>query len=139
MPSALAMVVAPGPLRFHLAHPGRVYRGRAAPIDPSGVSLGNAFELALATQVRFEFSEHAEHIEKALARGRAGIDRFSVALNEAPRALTVRTISCKSPMLRARRSMRVTVSTSPARRKSSIVRNSSLPSVVLPSSFSARG
>jgi hypothetical protein len=30
---------------------------------------------------------------------------YSVALSAAPRAFTVRTMSCRSPMLRARRSM----------------------------------
>jgi hypothetical protein len=37
----------------------------------SRLRLGDAFELALARQVRFELGEHAEHIEEALARGRA--------------------------------------------------------------------
>jgi hypothetical protein len=46
----------------------------------------------------------------------------SVAFNEAPRARTARTMSCRSPMLRARRAIRVTVSKSPSRRKSSTVR-----------------
>jgi hypothetical protein len=39
----------------------------------------------------------------------------SVALNDPPRAFTVRTMSRGSPMLRAKRSMRVTISTSPGR------------------------
>ena len=47
-------------------------------------------------------------------------------------------MSCKSPMLRARRSIRVTISTSPSRRKSSTVRSSSRPSVVVPDRFSDR-
>jgi hypothetical protein len=33
-------------------------------------------ELAVAAQVRLEFSEHAEHVEEALARRRAGVDRL---------------------------------------------------------------
>ena len=41
-------------------------------------------------------------------------------------------------MLRARRSRRVTIKTSPDRRKSSTVRNSSRPAVVVPLRFSER-
>jgi hypothetical protein len=41
-------------------------------------------------------------------------------------------------MLRASRSIRVTMSTSPLRMKSSTVRNSSRPAVVVPLRFSAR-
>src|SRR6266446_9777002 len=41
-------------------------------------------------------------------------------------------------MLRARRSIRVTINTSPLRRKSRTVRNSSRPCVVVPDRFSAR-
>jgi hypothetical protein len=51
----------------------------------------------------------------------------------------VRTISCRSPMLRASRSMRVTISTSPFRRKSRTVRNSARFAVLVPDLFSDRG
>ena len=63
---------------------------------------------------------------------------FTFQLRDAPRAFTLRTMSCRSPMLRARRSMRVTISTSPLRRNSSTVRNSSRPDVMVPDRFSAR-
>jgi hypothetical protein len=49
------------------------------------------------------------------------------AFRLAPRARTVRTMSCRSPMLRARRSILVTVNTSPGWRKSSTVRSASSP------------
>jgi hypothetical protein len=62
----------------------------------------------------------------------------SVALSEAPFAFTVRTMSSRSPMERARRSIRVTTSLSPLWRKSSTMRNSSRPAVVVPLRFSAR-
>ena len=35
-------------------------------IDACGLCLGDAFELVLAMQVRFELGEHAEHVEEAL-------------------------------------------------------------------------
>lgn len=132
MPSALAISVAPRTLRFHLGHHSRVYRRALSLIDPSGLGLGDTFEQALAPQVRFELSEHAEHVQEALAGGRAGIDRLSVARNEAP--APSRSARCPG----ARRSIRVTISTSPCRRKSSTVRNSSRPTVVVPLRFSAR-
>ena len=44
-------------------------------------------------------------------------------------SLTEQTMSCRSPMLRANLSMRVTIRMSPLRRKSKIVRNSSCPAV----------
>jgi hypothetical protein len=47
-------------------------------------------------------------------------------------------MSCRSPILRAKRSMRVTISTSPWRMKSNTVRSSSRPAVVVPLRFSAR-
>jgi hypothetical protein len=47
-------------------------------------------------------------------------------------------MSCRSPMLRARRSILVTMSTSPGCRNSRTVRSASRPSVVVPLRFSAR-
>jgi hypothetical protein len=61
------------PLRPQFAHLGRPYGRLPAPIDASGLGLGDAFKLTLATQVRFELGEYAEHVEEALAGGRAGI------------------------------------------------------------------
>jgi hypothetical protein len=114
-------------------HPRRLYRGRAALVDAGGLGLGDPFELALAPEVRLELSEHAEHVEEAFAGGRAGVDRLLGCLKRG-----LRTMSCRSPMLRARRSIRVPMRTSPACRNSSTVRSASRPSVVVPLRFSAR-
>jgi hypothetical protein len=43
---------------------------------PSGLGLGDAFQLTLAAQIRLEFGEHAQHVQKALAGSRTGIDRL---------------------------------------------------------------
>jgi hypothetical protein len=66
----------PEPLRLHCAHLGGVYRSRAALVDASGLGLGDPLKLALAAQVRLEFREHAQHVQKALAGGGAGVDRL---------------------------------------------------------------
>src|SRR5262249_31094459 len=63
-------------MRFHLPHPGGVYRGPPALVDASRLGLGDAFELALATEVGFEFGEDTEHIEEALPDGRTRVDRL---------------------------------------------------------------
>lgn len=62
--------------RLQCAHLGHVYRSRAALVDTFGLSLGDAFELALATEVCFELGEHAKHAHEAFAGGRARIDRL---------------------------------------------------------------
>jgi len=54
-------------------------------------------------RVRLELREGAEHVEEALAAAVAVSIGCSVAFNDAPRAFTVRTMSCRSAMLRARR------------------------------------
>jgi hypothetical protein len=46
----------------------------STPVDPCCLRLGDAFQLALATEVGFELGEHTEHVEKALTCRRAGID-----------------------------------------------------------------
>jgi hypothetical protein len=66
------------------AHPGCVYRGWAALVDSSSLGLCNALKLALPAQVRLEFSEHPRHVEEALA---------------CRRAVKVRTVSCRSPLV----------------------------------------
>jgi hypothetical protein len=63
----------------------------------------------------------------------------SISVATAWPARFVRTISCRSPMLRASRSMRVTIGTSPFRRKSRTVRNSARFAVLVPDLFSDRG
>jgi hypothetical protein len=50
---------------------------------PAAFVFGDTFELALLTQVRLELGEHAQHIQEALAGGRAGVDR-SVAQHHKP-------------------------------------------------------
>lgn len=55
-----------------------------------------------------------------------------------PFVFTARTMSCKSPMPRARRSILVTIRTSPLRRNSSTVLHSSRPLVLVPLRFSDR-
>jgi hypothetical protein len=117
-------------LGLQFAHPSRLYRGGPAPVHTSGLSSRNALKLALATQIGFELGKHAKHIEKALAGGGAridrplcGLERCTARLNDPHDVLQVAD---------ARRFMRVTMSTSPLRRKSSTVRNSSRPAVVVP-------
>jgi hypothetical protein len=52
-----------------------IYRSRPALVDAGGLGLGDSLELALAAEVRLEFSVQAEHVEEA-AGGRAGVDRL---------------------------------------------------------------
>jgi hypothetical protein len=70
-------------------------------IDTGGFGFGNTFGLPLSTQVRFEFCEHPEHVEKCFlgCAGRIYGLFCSVALRLEPLAFTARTISCKSPIL----------------------------------------
>ena len=75
-------------------------------VDACGLGLGDPFELALAPQVRFELGEYAEHVEEALAGGRAGIDRLLGRLGRLPGCGLCERYPA-SPMLRARRLMRV--------------------------------
>src|SRR5262249_30170395 len=59
---------------------GRPYRGQRRRTVWVGASLGlglcDAFELALAAQVRLELGKHAKHVEEALAGGCRGVDRL---------------------------------------------------------------
>ena len=88
-------------------------------VDPLRLSNGYPFELALTSKVRFELGEDAKHVKKSLARGRRLSIGCSVAFEVPHLALSARTISWRSPMDRASRSMRVTVRISP-RKKSEI-------------------
>jgi hypothetical protein len=45
---ALAISVAPSPLRFHFTHLGCIYRGRPPLVDTFGLGLGDALKLSLA-------------------------------------------------------------------------------------------
>src|SRR3981081_1158051 len=97
-------------IRLKLQHSGSINGCRAALVDTGGLGLRDALHLALLSEVRLELSEHALHIQEGLPGRRGGIDRLPVALRLAPLAFTVRTMSCRSPMLRAGRSIRVTIS-----------------------------
>jgi hypothetical protein len=44
------------------------------------LGFGDALELPLATQVGFKLREHPQHVEEALAGGRAGVDRLLARL-----------------------------------------------------------
>ena len=113
---ALAISVPPAELlRFQFAHHGPVYRSRPTVVDVSGLGFRNAFKLALSTQVRLKLREHPKHVEEPLAR--RGAIGCSVAFSLAPLARSARTI-LKVTMLRARRSIRVTMRTSPLRKQS---------------------
>ena len=72
------MAVAPEALRFHFAHPGRIYRGGPAlpSIDAASLRPRDPLHLPLAPQVGFELCEDTQHVEEALAGGRAGVDRL---------------------------------------------------------------
>ena len=54
----------------------RFDRRLAAFVDAARLRGADPFELALATQIGFEFGEHAEPVEKRLARRSAGVDRL---------------------------------------------------------------
>src|SRR5438105_11632383 len=63
-------------LCLELLHLGGINRCRAALVDAGSLGLGDAFHLSLFAQVGLELREHAEHVEEALARRGAGIDRL---------------------------------------------------------------
>jgi len=81
--------------------------------------------------------EHEGMLRRASARGQIR-QKVLNPVGDAPFAFTARTMSCRSLMLRASLSMRVTVSVSPLRKKSRTVRSSSRPAVVVPLRFSDR-
>src|SRR5262249_8773602 len=120
-----------------LGHSSPINARLAAPIDPCRLGLGYPFELPLAPEVGFEFREYAQHIEEALPGGGPGVNRLL-------RCLQGRATGLQGPydvlqvtdVLRASRSILVTMRTSPARRKSSTVCSSARPSVVVPLRFS---
>jgi hypothetical protein len=57
-----------------LLHPRRVDRRLTPPIHARRLGLRDPLKLPLAPQVGFELGEYAEHVEEALAGGRAGVD-----------------------------------------------------------------
>jgi hypothetical protein len=127
-------------LGFQLSHLRGVYGRWPAVVDAGFLRLGNALKLALLPQLGFEFGEHAKHVEEAFSGGRVVVVSIgcSVALRAAPLAFTARTMSRRSPMLRANLSILVTVSVSPGRRNSKIVCSSARPVVLVPLRFSER-
>src|SRR5262245_1603962 len=81
--------------------------GALARLAHSGrLRLADAFHLPLAPQIGFKFSEHAKHVEKALTSRVLVSIGCSVARRLTPLALSARTMSCRSAMLRASLSMR---------------------------------
>jgi hypothetical protein len=64
------------PLGPELPHLCLINGRLPAPVRTRRLGLGDSFELTLAPQVGFELGEHAEHVEKALAGRRAGVDRL---------------------------------------------------------------
>ena len=78
MPSALAIAVGPKPLRSHFAHPDRIYRSGPAfaGIDAVRLRPGDALHLALFPKIGLELGEYPQHVEEALPRGCAGVDRL---------------------------------------------------------------
>src|SRR5262245_59899617 len=62
------------PLRLKFAHLSGVQPRWPALVDTCRLGLGNAFKLAFPPQVGLELSEHAKHIQEALARRRARVD-----------------------------------------------------------------
>jgi hypothetical protein len=103
MPIVFAMSVGRIPCSFNS-------RTRASPLVDAGcLRLGDALKLALAAKVGLELGEHAEHVEEALAGGSAGVDGLLGLLEAGALGTHARTMSRRSPMLRATRSMRVTM------------------------------
>jgi hypothetical protein len=54
----------------------RLDRRLAGFVDAARVGGGGPLQLALATQIGFEFGEHAQHVDKRLTHGDAGVDRL---------------------------------------------------------------
>jgi hypothetical protein len=96
-------------LRLQLTHPGLVYRCRAALVDASGLGLRDALKLSLATKVLSNSANTPSMSRKHLPAAVLVSIGCSVALSAAPLARTARTMSFKSPILRASRSIRLTV------------------------------
>ena len=63
---------------------------RAALVNACRFRLGDALQLALTPEVRLKLCEHPAHIEKRLARRRAGVD----GLLGRPQVGTLALISC---------------------------------------------
>jgi hypothetical protein len=73
--SRLAISVAPSPSALSFST-GLDQSTASDPVDACRLGFGDTLRLTLAPQVGFEFREHAEHVEKALAGRRAGVDRL---------------------------------------------------------------
>ena len=74
---ALATTVARPPiLRLHLAYLRHVYRSGPAFVHALRLGLRDPFKLTFLAEIGFELSEHAKHVEKALAGRGACVDRL---------------------------------------------------------------
>jgi hypothetical protein len=70
----------------------------AAFVHSGGLSLGNALKLALSPEVGLEFREYAQHVEEALASGRARVDRLFCGLQDrAPSVQCPAGLRCCGP------------------------------------------
>ena len=63
-------------LGLELLDLGLINRRLPAPVHARRLGLGDTLKLALAPQVGLELGEDAQHVEEALAGGRAGVDRL---------------------------------------------------------------
>jgi hypothetical protein len=108
------MAVAPCPPPLHATG---VDGGRTASLCAFSLGLCDPFQLSLLAQVGLELCEDANYIEERLACRRRCVDRLLSGFEVHASSLRSATRFCKSRSERARRSMRVTISVSPARRK----------------------
>jgi hypothetical protein len=115
------MAVAPMPSALSKRILGLVYGRLAALVFAFGLGLRDAFELALFAKVGLELCEYAQHIEEGFACGGAGVDwllsglqRGALGFYSANDVLQV-TDATGQPI------ERVTINTSPGRRKSRMV------------------
>ncbi|TCM05794.1 hypothetical protein C8J41_10611 [Sphingomonas sp. PP-CC-3G-468] len=121
-----------------LTHRVGIYTRLAAFVDAPRLSCLDTFKLPFASEVRLELCKYAEHIEKCFpAAVPVSIGCF-FASSAMPLPFNSYTISCRSFIDRASRSIRVTTKVSPLRRKSSKTCSSVHAPRSLPDFFSDR-
>jgi len=74
MPSCLAIFDGAQALPLELGDRDRINARLAPFVDPSRLRPRDSLHLALAPKVRLELGKYAQHVEKALAGRRAGVD-----------------------------------------------------------------
>jgi hypothetical protein len=92
----------------------------------------NALKWVFPMQIGLEFGKHAQQVEKALAGRGARVDRLFGRFQRRAFFTKLRNDVLQVAIDLASRSTRVTVSVSPARMKSRIVRSSTRPLVDVP-------